>query len=52
MRGEPFREIRRCLTKACENAGIVYGRFKKGGFVFHDLRHTLPLQLVRNYRLV
>ena len=21
-------------------ANIIYGRFKKGGFVFHDLRHT------------
>jgi len=27
-------------VKACGKAGIIYGRFKKGGFIFHDLRHT------------
>ena len=24
----------------CKKAGVVYGRFEKGGFIFHDLRHT------------
>jgi integrase len=38
--GKPFRYFRHGLTKACENAGVKYGRFEKGGFVFHDLRHT------------
>jgi len=28
------------LIKACKNARIPYGRFEKGGFVFHGLRHT------------
>ena len=28
------------MRKACKEAGGVYGRFKKGGFIFHDLRHT------------
>jgi len=33
-------DIRDGLKKACKDAGIEYGRFKKGGFIFHDLRHT------------
>jgi integrase len=33
---ETFREW---VKKACEEAGILYGRFAKGGFVPHDLRH-------------
>ena len=39
-RGKPVRDIRAGLKKACEGAGIPYGRFVKNGFVFHDLRHT------------
>lgn len=39
-RGKPITSIRRALMPACKKAGIVYGRFKKGGFIFHDLRHT------------
>jgi integrase len=39
--GKPISgEIRRGIKKACEDAGIKYGRFVKGGFIFHDLRHT------------
>jgi integrase len=33
-------DIRNSLKKACKAAGIIYGRFEKGGFIFHDLRHT------------
>jgi len=39
-RGQPFNHIRRGLKDACTAAGIKYGRNVKGGFVFHDLRHT------------
>jgi len=39
-RGKPITDIRTGLRAACEGAGIEYGRFKKGGFIFHDLRHT------------
>ncbi len=39
-KGKPVRDIRNALQKACEGAGISYGRFVKGGFVFHDLRRT------------
>ena len=39
-RGKPLGDIRNSLRKACDAAGIVYGRFEKDGFVFHDLRHT------------
>jgi integrase len=40
FKGKPIKDIRTGLTDACEKAGIVYGRFEKDGFVFHDLRHT------------
>ncbi len=33
-------DIRDSLKEACKKAGIKYGRFVKGGFIFHDLRHT------------
>lgn len=39
-RGKPITDIRRALRKGCKDAGIKYGRFEAGGFVFHDLRHT------------
>ena len=39
-RGKPIRDIRTALRKACKEAGIIYGRFKRDGFIFHDLRHT------------
>jgi len=40
-RGKPIKgDIRASLQKACQKAGISYGRFVKGGFIFHDLRHT------------
>jgi len=39
--GKPIkRDFRASLTRACELAGIPYGRFIKGGFIFHDIRHT------------
>ena len=37
--GKPIRDIRTALRKACNKAGILYSRFKKDGFIFHDLRH-------------
>ncbi len=40
-RGEPVKkDFRSGLKIACKRAGITYGRFKKDGFIFHDLRHT------------
>ena len=39
-KGKPIKDIRTALKEACKGAGIGYGRFKDGGFVFHDLRHT------------
>ena len=39
FRGKPLSDIRTGLVKACKKAGIIYGRFKKDGFIFHDLRH-------------
>jgi len=40
FRGKPVSDIRTGLVKACKKANIIYGRFKKGGFIFHDCRHT------------
>jgi integrase len=37
---KPIKDIRDGLKRACENVDIVYGRFKEGGFIFHDLRRT------------
>lgn len=39
-RGRPLTNIRRSLSHACREAGILYGRSVKDGFIFHDLRHT------------
>ena len=39
-KGKPMRRILRSLKTACTKAGIIYGRFEKGGFICHDLRHT------------
>jgi integrase len=39
-RGNPMKDIKTALERACGDVGIVYGRFKKDGFIFHDLRHT------------
>jgi integrase len=40
FRGRPFTEIKKALKRACKDAKVAYGRFVKGGFIFHDLRHT------------
>ena len=40
-KGKPIKgDIRDSLKDACGKAGITYGRYEKGGFIFHDLRHT------------
>jgi len=39
-KGKPIKNIKRTLIRACDKAGEKYGRFEKGGFIFHDLRHT------------
>lgn len=39
-KGKPIRDIRGALRNACAEAGIPYGRRVKGGFVFHDTRHS------------
>jgi integrase len=40
-KGTPIKyNFTRSLKRACRAAGIKYGRFVKGGFIFHDLRHT------------
>jgi len=39
-RGKPITGFRSSLKNACKKAGIVYGRFEKDGFIFHDLRHS------------
>lgn len=38
--GKSFLDMRDALRKACKTAKIKYGRFRREGFIFHDLRHT------------
>lgn len=38
--GKSIKDIRTSLKTACKNAGIIYGRKKRDGFTYHDLRHT------------
>jgi integrase len=38
--GKPIVSIRKALQTTCEKAGIEYGRNKRNGFTYHDLRHT------------
>jgi integrase len=40
-KGKPLSDIRTGLREACKEAGVTYGRFKKRGFVFHDLRQAI-----------
>ncbi len=40
FRGKPIKGIKTGMKQACKRAEIIYGRFEKGGFIFHDLRHT------------
>ena len=43
----PFTDMRDALGEACRKAGIVYGRFEREGFIFHDLRHTFTTNMRR-----
>jgi len=45
--GKPIRDIRTALRKACKQAGILYSRFAKDGFIFHDLRHSFNTNMRR-----
>jgi integrase len=45
--GVPFTDMRDALEEACKKAGVVYGRFEREGFVFHDLRHTFTTNMRR-----
>ena len=39
-KGKPLKDIRTALRSACRKTGIPFGRKIKGGFVYHDLRHS------------
>ena len=43
--GKLIKDARTVLRNACEEAKILYGRFKDGGFVFHDLRRTFTTDM-------
>jgi integrase len=38
--GKRVKDIRDGLKNGCQKSDIIYGRFEKNGFIFHDLRHT------------
>jgi integrase len=40
FKGKPLDVLGRALGRACQKAGITYGRGAEGGFTFHDIRHT------------
>ena len=46
-RGRALTAIRTGLTRACESAGILYGKNVDGGFVFGDLRRTAKTLMTR-----
>lgn len=46
-KGKPIKDIRSGLKIACKKAGIIYGRFKDNGFIFHDLRRTFVTDMRR-----
>ena len=37
----------RAMKTACDGIGITWGRKEKGGFIFHDLRHTFITDMRR-----
>ena len=37
---KPVKGVKTALRKACEKAGLVYGKDIPGGVTFHTLRHT------------
>jgi integrase len=39
--------IKNGLKRACKEAEIIYGRNKKDGFTFHDLRHTFKTNVCK-----
>jgi integrase len=41
------RNFSQGLKSACKKAGIAWGRDVKGGFIFHDLRHTVITDMLR-----
>jgi integrase len=45
--GKPVADLRTGLKNACKDAGILYGRNKRNGFTFHDLRHTFNTNMRR-----
>jgi len=46
-RGKPLSRIRNGFRRACNDVGLDYGRFKKDGFIFHDLRHCFNTYMRR-----
>ena len=45
--GKTIGHFTTALKRACENAGILWGKKGKGGFLFHDLRHTFVTDMRR-----
>ena len=38
--------IKQSVACACKDAGILYGRYVKGGFILHDIRRTVKTNMV------
>jgi integrase len=47
FQGDKLKKISAGVKSGCRKAGVPYGRFTPGGFVFHDLRHTYVTNMKR-----
>ena len=45
-KGNPIKDVKTALKKACKDAGIPYGRYVSNGITFHDLRHSYGTYLM------
>ena len=49
FRGEPYiarNGFKSAFAATCSRAGVIYGRYTKGGLIFHDIRRTVKTNMV------
>ena len=44
--GEPIKRLQKSVKRACEDAGLVYGRQRVDGFILHDIRRTVKTNML------
>jgi integrase len=45
--GNSITDYHKILSEAAEQCGITYGKFKRGGFITHDARHTAVTRMLQ-----